>query len=380
MKRTHCSKIRTLKFQERKMRQELNDTMKEISEDTKKREKEDACLIVGERQKLANRFLDMHSKLLRIKDKRRRQEIMKNEESSKQVRSKIESSYANAASRHNRLLWTTVELQRMKDDESAIRKIAKNNDKQLQNKEKSMKQNNFNKTEVVQNSRSTSAMTMSVSTNGKESNENTIQSILRKEESQFSREVKKLSPNRNMAEHRQVAFAPSSLPKSTMQYSTKEHDFVNLARNEHLERVQKSLSSMGLDDPRDQLHKADALKQKYDLTREMRNLAHGQMISRPNHNSYWKIVPPYRRPRKNFVHVRRPYVMKFYENKISMDKARDNKVKPFLLNDHRFKDKNEVQMYKLASGRIVSTKRIEEFLPCKMKLEIDDDKIIKNKH
>ena len=235
------SKIKNLEIKEAKLRRELKDTLKEISDDTKKRG-EDDYLGVVERQKLANRSIDIRSKLLRLQDEIGTREVIKEDRSCKEVRNRIKERYAAAARKHNKILWTTVELERMKDDENAIRAIAQD------------------------------------------------------ELGLETRQNEEISPvDDHTVDCRKISSATSRISTSSLRHSTNEQDFKALERQDHLEHVRESLYSLGLHSPRDQLPKADGLSRKYDLKREMRNLAHGQMISRQNKNSYWRINPPYRK-------------------------------------------------------------------------------------
>lgn len=312
------SKIRRLEIQEAKLRRELKDTLKDISVDTKKRGEEDYLGVV-ERQKLANRSVDIRSKLLRLQDEIGTREIVKEDRDSKDIRKRIQERYAAAARRHNKLLWTTVELERMKEDESAIRAIAKD-DLGLQTRQK----------------------------------------------------PEDISPiDAYTTDNRKIASATSRISMSSLRHSTQELDFKALEKHEHLEHVRESLSSLGLHSPRDQLHKADGLKHKYDLTREMRNLTHGQMISRQNKNSYWRINPPYRRERKNVVHVRRAYAKDFYEDRIDIMKARDTNIvtpRTEILKKIKSKEEDELGRFKMTSGRTISVKKMKDFAPPGMKL------------
>jgi hypothetical protein len=311
------SKIKSLEIKEAKLRRELKDTLKEISEDTKKRG-EDDYLGVVERQKLANRSVDIRSKLMRLQDEIGTREVIKEDRSSKEVRNRIRDRYAAAARRHNKLLWATVELERMKEDENAIRAIA-NDELGLQ-----------------------------------------------------SRQNEETSPiDDRTVDSRKICSATSRISTSSLRHATDEQDFKALERQNHLEHVRESLSSLGLHSPREQLQKADGLSHKYDLKLEMRNLAHGQMISRQNKNSYWRINPPYRRVRKNVVHVRRSYAKDFYEDKIDIMQARDNSVftpRKEVLKDMKTKQEDDTGRFTMTSGRTISVKKMKDFTPPGMKL------------
>ncbi len=311
------SKIKRLEIKEGRLRRELKDILKEISDDTKKRG-EDDYLGVVERQKLANRSIDIRSKLLRLQDEIGTREIIKEDRDSKDIKRRVKDRYAAAARQHNRLLWTTVELERMKKDENAIRAIA-NDDLGLKTR--------------------------------------------RNEDISCVDDC--------TVDSRKIASATSRISTSSLRHSTEELDFKAMEKQEHLEYVRESLSSLGLHSPRDQLHKADGLKQKYDLTREMRNLAHGQMISRQNKNSYWRINPPYRRERKDVVHVRRAYTKDFYEDRIDVMQARDKAIftpRREVLKDMKSKEEDELGRFKMISGRTISVKKMKDFTPPGMKL------------
>ena len=311
------SKIKNLEIKEAKLRRELKDTLKEISDDTKKRG-EDDYLGVVERQKLANRSIDIRSKLLRLQDEIGTREVIKEDRSCKEVRNRIKERYAAAARKHNKILWTTVELERMKDDENAIRAIAQD---QL----------------------------------GLETRQN-----------------EEISPvDDHTVDCRKISSATSRISTSSLRHSTNEQDFKALERQDHLEHVRESLYSLGLHSPRDQLHKADGLSRKYDLKREMRNLAHGQMISRQNKNSYWRINPPYRKERKNVVHVRRAYAKEFYEDRIDIMQARDKNVvtpRTEVLKNIKTKQENELGRFTMLSGRTISMRNMKDFTPPGTKL------------
>ena len=103
----------------------------------------------------------------------------------------------------------------------------------------------------------------------------------------------------------------------------------------------------------------------------MRNLAHGQMISRQNKNSYWRINPPYRKERKNVVHVRRAYAKEFYEDRIDIMQARDKNVvtpRTEVLKDIKTKQENELGRFTMLSGRTISMRKMKDFTPPGMKL------------
>ena len=311
------SKLRRLEIQEAKLRKELKETLKEISVDTKKRGKDDSLDVVG-RQKLANRSVDIRSKLLRLQDEIGTREVIKEDRDSKAIKTRIRERYAAAARRHNKLLWTTVELERMKEDENAIRAIA-NDELGIQTRQ--------------------------------------------------NQDVSPIDPR--TIDKREISSATSRISTSSLRHSTQELDFKALDRHEHMEQVRESLSSLGLHDPSDQIEKADGLKRKYDLTREMRNLAHGQMISRGNKNSYWRINPPYRRERKNVVHVRRAYAKEFYEDRIDIMQARNKGIvtpRTEVLKDIKKKEGDEMARFKLVSGRTMSVKKLKDFTPPGMKL------------
>lgn len=311
------SRIQSLQIKEAKLRRELKDTLNEISEDTKKRGQEDYLGLV-ERQKLANRSIDIRSKLLRLQDEIGTRETIKEDRGSKDVQKRIQERYEAAAKRHNRLLWTTIELERLKKDENAIRAIAKD-DHGLQTRQK----------EDV--------------------------SLI----------------DADTLDSRKISSATSRISTTSLRHSTQELDLKRMEKEEHLEHVRECLSSLGLHSPSDQLHKADGLKHKYDLTREMRNLAHGQMISRSHKNSYWRINPPYRRERNSLVHVRKAYVKDFYEDRIHIMKARDQTVfssRTEVSKNIKKKEEDELGRLKMTSGRSISMKKMKDFTPPGMKL------------
>ena len=311
------SKIERLQIKEAKLKRELKGTLKEISEDTKKRGQEDYLGLV-ERQKLANRSIEIRSKLLRLQDEIGTREIIKEDRDSKDVKKRIQERYEDAARRHNRLLWTTFELERLKKDENAIRAIAKD-ELGLQTRQE----------EVV-------------------------------------------SPiDLVTLDNRKISSATSRISTASLRHSTQELDLKGFEKQEHMEHVRESLSSLGLYNPTDQLHKADGLKHKYDMTREMRNLAHGQMISRGNKNSYWRINPPYRREQNKVVHVRKAYVKDFYEDRIHIMKARDQTIfssRADVSRGIKKKEENEPGRFTMASDRSISMKKLKDFTPPGMKL------------
>ena len=311
------SKIKRLKIKETKLRRELKDTLNEISADTKKRGQEDYLGLV-ERQKLAKRSVDIRSKLLRLQDEIGTREVIKEDRNSKDVQKRIQERYEAAARRHNKLLWTTIELERLKRDENAIRAIAKDD--------------------------------LGLETRQKE-------------------DVSLIDAD--TLDKREISSATSRISTASLRHSTQDLHLKRLEKQEHLEHVRESLSSLGLHSPSDQLHKADELKHKYDLTREMRNLAHGQMISRNNKNSYWRINPPYRRERNNVVHVRKAYVKDFYEDRIHIMKARDQTgftSREEVARNLKKKEEDELGRFKMTSGRSISMKKLKDFTPPGMKL------------
>lgn len=314
------SKIRRLELQEAKLRRELKDTLKEISQDTKKRGEKDHLSRV-QRQKLANRSVEIRSKLFRLQDEIGTRKIVKEDRGSKQLGTRIQQRYAAAAKRHNQLLRKTIEMQRMKEDELAIRAIGE----------------------------------------GK-------LSLLTRQNDRTS-----LPTETDTTKTRKIASAVSTISSSSLR-QTRELDFTALDQQEHLEHVQKSLSSLGLNNPCDQFHKADGLRHKYELTRDMRNLAHGQMISRPNSNSYWRINPPYRQEKKKVLHVRRAYDKDFYEDKIDITKAKARDVLPtrseaFKISVRR-KEEDALGRFKMISGRTMSVQKMKNFTPPGMQLSV----------
>ncbi|XP_028413987.1 uncharacterized protein LOC114536846 [Dendronephthya gigantea] len=318
-KKRRVSRIRRLEIQEAKLRRELKGTLKDISKDTKsKKGGEEGHLDGVERQKLANRSVDIRSKLLRLQDEIGTREVIKQDKITKDVRTRIQESYSTAARKHSKLLWTTINLERMKEDENAIRAIA-----------------------------------------GADAGLET-------------RKRKVTSPvERYVLDRREISSATSRISASSMRHSTEDLDYKALDRREHLEHVRESLSTLGLHSTRDQLQKADGLQNKYDATREMRNLTLGQMISRSNKNSYWRINPPYRRKRGKVAHVRRAYAKDFYENKIDMTEARDKNIvtpRTEVLKDLRQKEEDELGRFTMSSGRTMSMRKMKGFTPPGMKL------------
>lgn len=319
VKKRRVSRIRKLEIQEAKLRRELKGTLKDISKDTKsKKSGEEGHLDGVERQKLANRSVDIRSKLLRLQDEIGTREVIKQDKISKDVRTRIRESYAAAARKHSKLLWTTINLERMKQDENAIRAIA-SADGGFQTRQREL--------------------TSPVDT--------------------------------FVLDRRQISSATSRISASSMRHSTEDLDYKELDRREHFELVRESLSSLGLHSTREQLHKADGLKKKYDATRELRNLTLGQMISRSNKNSYWRINPPYRRKRGQVAHVRRAYAKDFYENRIDMTEARDKDVvtpRAEVLRDLRQKEEDATGRFTMSSGRTMSMQKMKGFTPPGIKL------------
>ena len=315
-KRRPKTRIDRLKLKEVTLRKELKETLKEIKTDTKKRGTEDTLTTV-ERQKLANRSTVIRSKIIRLQDEVGTRSYVNDDKASKHIRAKIENRYQLAARKHNRLLKMTAELEKIKEDEETIRTIA-NDDLGLETR--------------------------------RENVHGDVDTFL--------------------VERRKTFAGISRISGTSLSHSTTEQEAERDEREEHFEHVRESLSKLGVETPREKLEKAQALEQKYDMTREMRNLVHGQMISRPHKNSYWRINPPYRRTKKQVIHVRKSYVRNFYENKIDMVKAKDvEELSPRKETVFLGKPKDEeVNRFKMSSGKTISVNKMKDYTPPGMNL------------
>lgn len=309
------TRIERLKLKEVNLRRDLKSTLNEIKEDTQKRGNQESLGTI-ERQKLANRSTIIRSKLLRLQDEIETRNYVKDDKESKHIRSKIEDRYAFAARKHNRLLRMTAELERLKQDEEAVRVIA--------NDELGLERRELNRAKSV---------------------------------------------NASLVDQRKLA-GRTRISTTSFRHSTKKLDDAAEEREERLEDVRDSLSKLGIETPRQKIEKADGLEHKYDMTREIRNLAHGQMISRLHKNSYWRINPPYRRKRKTVAHVRRAYARDFYEDKVDIKKARNaNVVSPRKeVLEQMKKEGDELTRFKMLSGRTISVKKMKDFTPPGMTL------------
>lgn len=309
------TRIGRLKLKEIKLRKELKETLKDIKTDTKKRGTEDSLTTV-ERQKLANHSTVIRSKIIRLQDEVGTRSYVKDDKASKHIRARIENRYQMAARKHNRLLKITAELEKIKEDEETIRAIASD--------------------EL-----------------GLETRRDTVHEDV----------------DKPLVERRKTFAGMSRISGTGLSRSTTELEAEQDEREDHYERVRESLSKLGVETPGEKLKKAQALEQKYDMTREMRNLVHGQMISRPHKNSYWRINPPYRRKRKQVVHVRKSYVRNYYENKINIVRAKDmEELSPRKETVFEKPKNDEVNRFKMSSGRTISVNKMKDYTPPGMNL------------
>ena len=314
-KRPQRSRMGKLKLKEVKLKRELKTTMNELKKNTQEQRKRQSLGTV-KRQELANRSTIIRSKILRLKDEIDTRNFVKDDQENKRIQAKIGNSYASAARRHNRLLWMTAELERLKEDEEVIRAIA--------NKDLGRETRRENEAERI---------------------------------------------DHILLEHRKTMAGKSRISATRFCHLSKELEDEAERREEHLEDVRDSLSKLGVETPQEKLEKADGLAHKYDMMSELRNLAHGQMISRQHKNSYWRINPPYRRKPKKMVHVRRGYAREFYEQKVDMVKARDmNEVKSTKTGEEKTNEDEEMNRFKMSSGRTISVKKMKDYIPPGMSL------------
>ena len=304
--------VERLELKEAKLRRDLKATLNEISEDTKEHRTTGETRGRAERQKLANRSIIIRSQLMRLQDEIETRNYVTEDKSSKQVRTRIRDRYANAARKHHRLLKMTIELEKLKQDIEDIRLIA-NDD--------------FGRQE---------------------------------------REGYELYENVSLSERRKNGAEITRIATTQFRHSTVELDENAEARCDHLEGVRESLSQLGVETPREKLDMADGLEHKYDFTRELRNLAHEQMLSRHQRNSYWGIIPPYRRKRKKVEHVRKRYVRNFYEDRVDMDKAK--KMKGERPKKGMVVRKKEATGFTMSSGETISLSKMKHLTPPGMDL------------